>query len=150
MSRKVFEREVGDMLRGMYPLVIHPIDVRGTRFTFPKVADYLVCDSSGFFVLVEVKQTKTDSFPFSRIREHQREALSKVADTTSGQAFLALNFRDTRGPGQAYLIPWSQWLIFEGNWPRRSIRSEKAETIFQKFRLRRITSGWAEQGPRLI
>lgn len=142
MGTSIFEREVGKFLETQCCLVVHQVDLRGPRFTIRKTVDYVCCYEDGTFWAIEVKQTKTDSFAFARIQEHQREALSLVASTEYGKTYLALNFREQRSPGQAYLIPWSQWLLFEGAWLKKSIRREEAKTIFQEFKLRRKTGGW--------
>ncbi len=150
MGFSIFEREIGKFLETQCCLVVHQIDLRGPRFTIRKTVDYVCCYEDGTFGGIEVKQTKTDSFSFARIREHQRNTLSRIAVTTNGHAFLALNFREKRGPGQAYLIPWSRWLLFRESWLKKSIRRREAEEEFREFALRRKTGGWEKQGSRLI
>ena len=111
MGASIFEREVGKFLETQCCLVVHQVDLRGPRFTIRKTVDYVCCYEDGTFGAIEVKQTKTNSFPFSRIREHQREVLTKVNETERGQSHLALNFRSP-SVGSAWLIPWNWWLDF--------------------------------------
>lgn len=142
MGRKLpFEKEIGDMARRVFPFVYHAVDVMGKRYTEPKPADYFACDNDGNFVLIEAKATRSISFPFSRISDHQRKALS-VIQWSGGQSFLAINFRDKNGPGRAWLVPWYAWLDFEDEWPKRSVNKIETPGIFRHFELERITGGW--------
>jgi len=141
MGKKLpFEKEIGDMARDVFPFVYHAIDMMGQRYTEPKPADYFACDNSGTFVLVEAKATRADRFPFSSIPSHQREALNTIHK--AGHAFLAINFRDAKGPGRAWLIPWYIWLDFEDEWPKKSINRTEMPGIFRHFELERVTGGW--------
>jgi len=143
MSKLPFETEIGKMLERMYPLVIHPVDVRGKRFTVQKKADFFCMDGLGCFVVVECKATRSGVFEFSKILEHQRETLSLVTDVRYGQAYLALNFRTPRTPGEAWLIPWVLWRVFEAGWARKSLRAEEAAEYFWRWELQRIPGGWS-------
>lgn len=128
-------------MRATFPFVYHAIDVMGIRYTEKKPADYFACDNGGMFVIVEVKATKSDRFPFSAIPKHQRDALN-IIDETGGLSFLAVNFRNLTGPGRAWLIPWYTWLDFEEEWPKKSINRTEMPKIFRNFELERITGGW--------
>lgn len=151
MGSSIFEREIRKFLETQSCLVVHQIDLRGPRFIIKKTVDYVCCYKDGTFGAIEVKQTKTDSFAFSRIKPHQAAALSLVAGTKHGKAFLALNFRDVKGPGIAFLIPWDYWCDdFAKLWHKKSIQKREAITQFHEFRLMRITGGWDKQRPRLI
>ena len=125
-------------------------DVVGERFTLKKVADHFACSPEGAFILVESKATRANVFQFARIKEHQGKSLTTVSNTKYGKAYLALNFRDVKGPGRAWLIPWGWLEIFISQWSKKSIRKAEAEEEFWKFELERITGGWEKQGPRLI
>lgn len=151
IGSSIFEREIGKFLETQCCLVIHQIDLRGPKFTIRKTVDYVCCHNDGSFWAVEVKQTKTDSFTFARIKSHQCAALTEVSETEHGQSFLALNFRSP-GVGSAYLIPWDYWCDFENEWSKKSVRRVEAEEEFWKFELERITSGWIMpnvHGPRI-
>lgn len=145
-----FQKEIHEMLTRDQALAARQHDVVGERFTLKKVADHFACSPEGFFVLVESKATRTNVFQFARLKNHQRESLTAVSNTEHGKAFLALNFRDAKGPGQAYLIPWNWFTHFCSTWLKKSIRRREAEEEFWEHALRRKTGGWAEQGPRLI
>lgn len=151
MAKLPFESEIGRMLEQMYPLIDRSPDTTGRRFTVKKKFDWFGMTQDGYFVAVECKATRTGTLPFSRIPKHQREALSLV-DERSDEAYLALNFRDKKGPGQAWLIPWGYWLVMEERWPKKSIRREEAMNEFWKFSLERVTGGWRVKnvhGPRI-
>lgn len=153
MAKKLpFESEIGKMLRTMYPLVDRSPDTIGRRFTVKKKFDWYGMTQDGYFFAVECKATRTETFPFSRIPEHQREVLSLV-DERSDEAYLALNFRDKKSPGLAWLIPWYRWLAMEKRWSKKSITRTEAETEFWKFELERVTGGWRAKnvhGPRIM
>lgn len=140
-----FQKEIHEMLVRDNALADRQHDVIGERFTLKKVADHFTCSWEGFFILVESKATRTNVFQFARIKKHQRENLTVVSNTEHGQAYLALNFRDTRGPGKAWLIPWKWWLNWEGCWPKKSINKSEALEEFWKFELDRISGGWEMQ-----
>lgn len=143
MARKLpFESEIGEMLEAMYPLADKQYDVIGRRFTSRKLADAIAMTEEGFFVLIECKATRKGVLPFARIKDHQRKNLSIVASTKHGVAQLALNFRELRAPGRAYLIPWGFWTSWEDLWLKKSIRADEAIECFGLFELRRITGGW--------
>lgn len=140
-----FQKEVHEMLVRDHALAARQHDVVGKRFTLKKVADHFACSPEGFFVLIESKATRTNVFQFARIKEHQRENLSSVASTEHGRAYLALNFREEKRPGHAWLIPWDYWRDdFERLWHKKSIRLKEAVTMFRMFELTRITGGWDE------
>lgn len=142
MGKKLpFEKEVGDMMRAVFPFAYHAIDIMGSRYTEKKPADYFACSNGGKFVIVEAKATRDNSLPFSKISKHQREALD-VVDEAGGHAFLAVNFRNRAGPGRAWLIPWYIWLDFEEEWHKKSINRDEMPRIFRHFELERIAGGW--------
>ena len=147
---KLFEAETRAFLEGECMVAIRLPDILIHGVTTRKPFDFCGCDSEGYFVAIECKATRKKVFSFSRIEDHQAEALSLVASTEHGKAYLALNFRDERGPGQAYLISWGWLEIFLSSWSKKSIRRAEALTQFQEFRLTRITGGWEKQGPHLI
>ena len=151
MSKLPFEREIGDMLEKMYPLVGRCPDVRGRRFTSPKKMDYWSCNSEGKFIADECKATQSNVFPFSKIPGHQRKALTTVM-LAGGESYLDLNFRGKQDPGKAWRIPWECWLKMEEGWPKKSIRMEETEQQFWRYELRRISGGWEIPnvvGPRI-
>jgi penicillin-binding protein-related factor A (putative recombinase) len=142
MGKKLpFEKEIGDMAKDVFPFVYHAIDVMGPRFTEKKPADYFCCDNAGTFVIVEAKALRGDRLPFSDIPQHQRDALDTVQGA-GGYSFLAINFRDAKGPGRAWLIPWYIWLDFEDEWPKKSVNKIEMPNIFRHFELERVTGGW--------
>lgn len=141
MVKLPFEREIGDMLRQIYPLVGRCPDVRGQRYTSPKRFDYWSCDGAGIFTADECKATRLHVFEFSKIPAHQREALTTVIEA-GGLAYLDLNLRGKRDPGLAWRIPWNQWLRFEKGWHKKSVRASFLAGAFREFELYRITGGW--------
>ena len=151
---KLFESEIKGYLESECVVAIRLPDillqVRGKRVTTKKPFDHCGCDPRGFFIAIECKATRKDIFSFSRIEDHQAEALALVAGTEHGRAYLALNFREQKSPGQAYLIPWNWFMDFLFKWPKRSIRRNEAKKEFREFALIRKTGGWEKQGPRLI
>lgn len=139
---KIFENEIRKLLERENLLVIHQTDIVGKRFTIKKEFDFAVCDPNGFFCAVEAKATRTGVFQFSNIKKHQRENLTAVNQATYSKSFLALNLREKRGPGEAYLIPWGWWANFEKVWSKKSVRRSEAAGTFWRWELRRIIGGW--------
>lgn len=138
---KIFEGEVRAFLECNYALVGREPDVMGKRFVLPKNFDFYACSRDGRFVGVEAKATRAKVFGFNRLKAHQREALTTIADA-GGQAFLALNMRGGNVPGHAWFIPWGWFLDFSQLWRKKSIRLDEAVREFAGFELRRITGGW--------
>lgn len=139
---KIFESEMKKFLERENLLIIHQTDIVGKRFTIRKEFDFVVCDPNGFFFAVEAKATRAKVFEFCRLKIHQRESLSIIANTRAGEAFLALNFRGAKSSGQAYFVPWNCWCAFEEKWHKKSIRDHEAMHVFGAFALTRITGGW--------
>ena len=142
MSKLPFETEMRRMLEEIYPLVVRPVDVRGKRFTVQKKADFFCMNGWGDFVVVECKATRSGVFEFSKIPDHQREALNLVASTRYGKAYLALNLRSPKGPGRAWLIPWVCWCDFETKWPKKSIKLDEVIERISRWELQRVPAGW--------
>ena len=147
---KLFEGEIKAYLESECAVAIRLPDILIHGVTTKKPFDHCGCDLEGRFSAIECKATRKDIFSFSRIEDHQAEALSLVAGTEYGRAYLALNFREQKSPGQAYLIPWNWFTDFVFGWSKKSIQKREAINQFQEFRLMRITGGWSSQDPRLI
>lgn len=141
MSHKLpFERELYNLFKQKYPsLAIRLIDALTNE---KKPCDFICCKEDGGIVLVEAKADRADVFQFREIPAHQRQALTKIANTEHGQAFLAVNLRTTRGPGHSWLIPWGAWKTLEKNWHKKSVRREELIEHFSEYELIRITGGW--------
>jgi hypothetical protein len=139
-----FEREIRNLSKQKYPLVIRLPDVQGERYTEKKPCDFVAMNKHGNFIAVEAKAGRTDVFQFSQIPGHQRETLSVVAGTEYGKAYLPLNLRTDHGPGNAWWLPWRAWLEFEEKWHKKSIRREELLELFREYELVRITGGWKE------
>lgn len=143
---KLFEKEIRQLLERENVLLIKQYDILGERFCHRKVFDFAALSPEGHFVGVEAKATKQDRWDFSQIKPHQRENLTRVAKTEHGRAYLALNFREEKQPGKAWLISWKWWIEnFEKKWGKKSIRREEAVKEFRDFELARITNGWKTQ-----
>jgi len=142
---KLFETEIRKFLETKYFAIRLPdilIQAPDRKVTTRKPFDFCGCDLEGRFIAVECKATRADTFSFSRIEDHQAEALGWVADTENGKAYLALNFRNVNSPGHAWLISWKWWLDWESCWPKKSINKSEALEEFWKFELDRISGSW--------
>ncbi len=138
---KLWEAEIRKTLEAMCPIVIREYDLRGDRFTKPKQYDFICCTGEGRFVAVEAKATRKSTFPFASVSARQAGSLLGAVQA-KGMVLLALNMRDEKGPGRAWLIPWSLWLRMEATRERKSIRREEVAEIFSDFELERVTGGW--------
>lgn len=147
MAKLPFETEIKKQMERLFPLVYRPMDVRGDRFTKKKPADFFACGKSGRFVIVECKATRGARLAFSEIKDHQREALTAVESTPHGRSYLAVNFRDAKGPGRAWMIPWCVWICFEGGWHKKSVNRKEMPDLFATYELERITGSWRAHRP---
>jgi len=145
---KIFEGEIKRFLESKYKLAIRLPDILiqtdDKKVTTKKPFDFCACDSAGRFVAVECKATRSSTFSFNRVEDHQAEALGLIANTEWGKSYLALNFRGEKQPGYAHLIPWQKWLRFKSGWHKKSVRREELRETFWEFELIRIAGGWKE------
>ena len=140
MAHKLpFEREIRNLSKQKYLLAIRLLDAITSE---KKPCDFLAMNEKGGLVAIEAKARRGDVFKFSWVPAHQREALSMVANTKHGEAYLAVNLRTATGPGHSWMIPWETWLEFESGWHKKSARREELREYFNEYELIRITAGW--------
>jgi len=136
-----FERELRVLLESVCEFVYHPQDVRGRKFTVPKPCDF-ICAYKGRLVVVEAKATRVGRFPLKGIPDHQRDTLATIAGSEMGSAWLALNLRAKRGPGQAWLVPWQWWLTMERGIGRKSVTPSIMDKWCKIWEMRRSGGRW--------
>lgn len=140
---KLWETELKRLFESEYPIVYHPPDLRGKRFSIKKPCDFLCCGKEGEFVAIEAKATRQDTFELGKITQAQQEILETADSSWVGMAYLALNFRDEKGPGRAWLIPWWRWTDVIEELPRKSyITKDEVASSFQAWELERVKGGW--------
>ena len=125
-----FEYEMNKSLETLWDYHFRIPDARAMRgFNIMQTrkvpADFVGC-KSGIFHLLECKQNKEKSIRYSRLQDHQEEALVKV-NSVGGVGLIAVNFHNgvrfkDKKVDRTFLLDVANWVAFkEKNKNRKSI-----------------------------
>lgn len=129
MAKKgyTFEYEMDKSLGLMWDYHFRIPDARtmrgyGIMQTSKVPSDFCGC-KDGLFHLLECKQTKERSIRYSRLADHQEEALNKV-NSVGGIGLIAVNFHNgertkLKKIDRTFLLDVAQWSLFKDLNPNR-------------------------------
>ncbi|OGC94053.1 MAG: hypothetical protein A2W25_11770 [candidate division Zixibacteria bacterium RBG_16_53_22] len=144
MARNEFEREVGELLRAIYPIAERLDDAAfnraGQRQVRQKPWDYYGATIDGKFWAAEVKRVKSPRFPLENLKPHQRAGLIVAASV--GLALVFINWRTDRKAGIAIMVPFDTYYQVEQAAMANNRKSLKPKDFDSSWQLERVTGGW--------
>jgi hypothetical protein len=145
MSTNVFQVEVGNLLRDIFPVSERMDDAAGNRFggfqVSKKPYDYFGSTTTGRFWCAEAKKVQEIRFPFRNLESHQRIALAKAEDNNA-LAFVFINWRYKRA-GEAIWITFEDYCNIEYRVLSSNRKSLLPNHFDENWFLTRKTGGWS-------
>lgn len=148
MARNEFEREVGDLLKGLFPIAERLDDAafnrEGLRQVRQKPWDYYGATYSGRFWAAEVKRVKSTRFPLVNFKPHQHESMIRLIHYGL-LAWVFINWRlgGSRGTGTAIWIPYLLFDVTSRGVQEKGRKSLKSDDFENFWQLERCSGGWS-------